>query len=149
MSSYKPKVYLAGGFKSGWQKEVIDQLGQSFYFFDPSEHHLPESSRYTTWDLHHVKVCDILFGYMEKSNPSGYGLTLEIGYARALQKTIILIDERSNSDEVFLRYFEIARESSSVVFDCMNEGIAYLGSFNPVALTSKVISKISYGNGNL
>ena len=148
MSTYKPKVYLAGGFKSGWQKIIMDQLDQSFHFFDPSEHHHPECDKFTTWDLHHVRVCDILFGYMEKSNPSGYGLTLEIGYANALQKSIILVDERSPSDPDFFRYFEIARESSSVVFDCIDDGIEYLHSFNPVAIESKPTNGFGHSNSS-
>lgn len=126
----KPKVYLAGGFRSNWQKKVITNCDNAFIFFNPREHGLEKAvSMYTTWDLHHVKQSDILFGFMEKDNPSGYGLSLEVGYAKALSKTIILIDEKSKNDKTFERYFDIVRESSNIVLDSFEEGIEVLKKF--------------------
>jgi len=121
---------LSGGFHSNWQKKVIDSCIGAFIFFNPREHGLEKSaSMYTTWDLHHIKQSDIIFGYMEQNNPSGYGLSLEIGYANALSKTIILIDEKSKKDKKFERYFGIIRESSNIVLDNFEEGIEVLKSF--------------------
>lgn len=127
----RPKVYLAGGFRSNWQKKVIDACDNAFIFFNPSEHGLEiNPNHYTTWDLFHVKECNILFVYMEKTNPSGYGLSLEIGYAKALGKTIILVDEKSSTNQSFERYFKIVQVSSNVVFCSLNEGIKFLQSFS-------------------
>jgi nucleoside 2-deoxyribosyltransferase len=124
------KVYLAGGFNSGWQDKVREELKNKVIFFDPRFHGLEESaSQYTTWDLFHVKNCDILFAFMEATNPSGYGLSLEVGYAKALGKTIILIDEKSLKEKPFDRYFKIVRESSDSVFDTLNDGIKFLKAF--------------------
>jgi len=78
------------------------------------------------WDLFYVEKCDILFAYMQEDNPSGFGLTLEIGFARALHKPIILVDEKSNNDKTFERYFKIVRESASIVFEDINDGINFL-----------------------
>ncbi len=94
------------------------------------------SKEYTIWDLFHVNHCDILFGYMEESNPSGLGLCLEIGYAKALNKLIILIDEKSISDSIFRKSFSIARESATIIFDSFDDGVSYLkklenGVFKP------------------
>jgi hypothetical protein len=75
---------------------IISQLRDNFLFFNPRENGIIDSDSYTTWDIHFIKNCDILFAYMENSNPSGYGLSFEIG---ALNKTIILIDERSKNDQ--------------------------------------------------
>ena len=36
----QPKVFLSGGFRSNWQKRVIEQLGDDFIFFNPREHGL-------------------------------------------------------------------------------------------------------------
>lgn len=124
------KIYLSGGMNnSNWQQAVIEQLGatdKGYVFYNPREHNLSHSREYTIWDLFYVKNCDIVFAYMQKDNPSGYGLTLEIGYATALGKPIILVDERSDIDEKFKRYFEIVRESSSIVFNNLPDGIKFL-----------------------
>lgn len=122
------KVYLAGGMnESNWQQKVIDQIGKhNFVFYNPREHSLTNSTEYTFWDLFYVKQSDILFAYMQEDNPSGIGLTLEIGYARAMDKSIILVDERSAIDDAFANRFKIVRESSTIVFDNLNDGIEFL-----------------------
>lgn len=122
------RVYLAGGMnESNWQQKVIDNVGKkNFVFYNPREHSLTDSEEYTFWDLFYVKQSDILFAYMQSDNPSGIGLTLEIGYARALDKSIILVDERSKVDEAFANRFQIVRESSTIVFDNLKDGIDFL-----------------------
>ncbi|MBD8083019.1 nucleoside 2-deoxyribosyltransferase domain-containing protein [Chryseobacterium caseinilyticum] len=125
----KPKIYLAGGFKGGWHDDVVKKLGDSFQIFNPQQHNLDEAEKYTYWDLYHVKKCDILFCYMSKDNPSGYGLALEIGYARALNKLIVLVDDRSKDDEQFKRYFSICQASSNVILETLDEAIDYVRTF--------------------
>lgn len=122
------KVYLSGGInQSDWQGKLINEVGTDGYvYFNPREHNLEHSKEYTIWDLYYVKNCDIVFAYMQKENPSGYGLTLEIGLAAALGKPIILIDEKSNHDPAFNKYFKIVRETSSIVFNEFEEGISFL-----------------------
>lgn len=126
------KVYLAGGMnQSDWQKKVTNTVGKKgFVFYNPREHSLTDSKEYTFWDLFYVKQSDILFAYMQKDNPSGIGLTLEVGYARALDKSIILVDEKSKHDKVFAERFKIVRESSTIVFDNLNDGIIFLKKIN-------------------
>jgi len=114
--NYKLKVFLSGGFKSNWQSIVINQLNDSFVFFNPREHGLNEPEFYTTWDIHFIKECDIFFALMESTNPSGYGLAFELGVAFALNKTIILIDEKSKTNDSFAKYFKILYKPSGVVF---------------------------------
>jgi len=126
----KIKIYLAGGMKSGWQDTVINKLKNSCIFFNPQDHGLINANEYKTWDLHFVNQADIIFAYLEKENPSGFGLTLEIGYAKALNKTIILVDERSINDSSFLNYFKIVRESADVVFDDFESGLNFLERFS-------------------
>lgn len=125
----KPKVFLSGGFKSNWQKNVRDAFANDFVFFNPKEHGLVDSVHYTVWDIHFVKECDIFFAYMEDTNPSGYGLAFELGVAYALNKTIILIDERSLKDDQFARYFKIVHKPAGVVFRSLAEGIDFLRTF--------------------
>lgn len=126
--SMETKVYLSGGMnESNWQDKVINAVGREGYiFYNPRLHNLAHSKEYTIWDLFYVKNCDIVFAYMQKENPSGYGLTFEIGYAVALSKPIILVDERSENDTNFKRYFEIVKQSSSINFTKLDEGIKFL-----------------------
>ena len=128
--NFTTKVFLSGGFKSNWQLKVIQELNDRFIFFNPRDHDLEHSEFYTTWDIHFVKECDILFAYMEESNPSGYGLAFELGLAYSLNKTIILIDERSESDFTFAKYFKILYKPSGVVLNNLSDGIAYLRKFS-------------------
>ncbi len=130
MGDYKAKIFLSGGFKSNWQSRVVEELGDRFIFFNPRGHGLEHSDSYTTWDIHFVKECDILFAYMEESNPSGYGLSFELGIAYALNKTIILIDEKSIHDKQFEKYFKILHRPSGVVLSKLSEGVDYLRKFS-------------------
>lgn len=124
------KIYLAGGFKGGWHQYVMEKLGNDFIYFNPQIHQLNEVEKYTSWDLYHVEKCDILLGYMSSDNPSGYGLALEIGFAKAKNKLIVLVDERSKKDKSFKRYFSICHESSNITFETLDEAINYLKSFS-------------------
>lgn len=90
-SSGKKIVYLAGGFRSGWQAKVKSKL-PSYIFLDPSQHNIEDPAEYTRWDLNAIRQSDIVIGYMESTNPGGYSLALEIGFARALGKTVLLVD---------------------------------------------------------
>ena len=124
------KVYLAGTLNTSWQSKIIDRLKDKFIFYNPQDHNLGESHMYTVWDLHFLQKSDIVFAYLNKENPSGYGLTLEIGFAKALNKTIILVDEKSLNDSSFEKNFRIVRESSSIVFDSLETGLEYLLKFS-------------------
>lgn len=131
MEKSKIKVYLAGGFRTNWQGKVEAACSDFLLLFNPRDHGLEKDSKqYTAWDLFYVKNCDIFFAYMEATNPSGLGLCLELGYAKALGKTTVLVDEKSSQDESFAKYFKIARESSDVVFDRLEDGIKFLLTFH-------------------
>lgn len=130
MEDIKPKVYLAGGLKTNWQKQVIKKGKGKFRFFNPKQHLLDEGKEYTSWDLHHVRKCDIFFAYMEETNPSGIGLSLEIGLAIGLGKTVILVDEKSKTDVIFAKQFRIIRESVTITFENLKDGITMLLSFS-------------------
>jgi len=106
-----PKVYLAGGFHSGWQDKVMNEC-PGFEYYDPRTHLLALPEHYKVWDLNHVKQSDIVFAVMDKDNPSGYGMVLEIGYAKGLGKMVIVVDEKSGSNEAFRKYFAIVKETA-------------------------------------
>ncbi len=130
MKKNKLKVFLSGGFKSNWQSKIIEKYNDNFIFFNPREHGLTEPNQYTVWDIHFIKECDVFFAYMEDTNPSGYGLAFELGLAYGLNKTIILIDERSINNQIFNNYFRIVHQPSSIVFDNFEDGVKYLAAFD-------------------
>lgn len=125
----KPKVYLAGGFRSNWQQRIVNQLSDKFIFINPRGHGLEDADLYSAWDIHFIRECDILFGFMEQTNPSGYGLAFEIGLSYGLNKTIILVDERSPSDPVFGNYYKLVQFPCSAVFSNLSDGIKFLDKF--------------------
>lgn len=119
----KPAVYLAGGFKSGWQDTVSRQL-PGFKFLDPSKHGLAQTADYVDWDLKAIRNCDIVLAYMEATNPGGFALALEIGYAKALGKKIVLVE--SHADPVRERYFDMVRQVADANFRRLEDAISYL-----------------------
>jgi hypothetical protein len=123
-----PKVYLAGGFHSGWQDSVIAVV-PSFAYFDPRFHELKDENQYVLWDLEAIRRSDWVFAYLEATNPAGYALALEIGFAKALGKPVVLVDEKSSSDEQTKRYLAMVRASADVVFESLEEGIAFIRKF--------------------
>lgn len=125
----KQAVYLAGGMSSGWQNLIMSKLHGQFTFYNPAEHAIENGEEYTAWDLHYVRCSDIVFAYMEESNPSGIGLSLEVGYARAMGKTVILVDERSAVDPVFAHRFHIVRETATITLNSLEHGLRVLLSF--------------------
>lgn len=95
-----------------------------FTFFDPRTHPaMADEALYTLWDLEAIRQSDLVFACLEATNPSGYGTALEVGYARALGKHIIVVDEL---DEKRKRYLGMVRASANVVFKTLEDGIAFL-----------------------
>ena len=107
--------------RSGWQDRVIAAASAHVYI-DPRQHGLDAPAQYTLWDLEGVRQCDLVFAYLEASNPSGIGLALEIGYAKALGKRIVLVDEQQD------RRFAIVRECVDVVLATLDDGLNLLKS---------------------
>ena len=119
----RSKIYLAGGFKSGWQAIAKRSLA-SFDFLDPSEHQIQDPKAYTEWDLNAVRECDIVLANMEATNPGGYALALEVGFAKALSKKIVLVDQIV--DPTVGRYFEMVRQVADSVFSDLYPAIAHI-----------------------
>lgn len=84
------KIYLAGGFHSNWQDEVMAQAPQHTYF-NPIVHADQRFAyRWTQQEIEGMKGCDLVFAYFELDNPSGRGLAKEIGWATILDKPVII-----------------------------------------------------------
>lgn len=143
-------VYLADGFRSGWQKVVKDAcvtknedvntlpLWDSFPSFDwndPFEKERGEFSEdrewtakeYTSLDLFLIDQSDIVFVYLEKDNP-GLGCIAEAGYAKGKGKYIILVRERPHEIHTD-RYLDFLEEMCDITFNNLEDGITFLKTF--------------------
>ncbi len=128
----KPEsIYLAGGFQSGWQEKVKLAVPQ-FNYFDPRGHGLENKAEYTVWDLEAVRRCNWVFAYLESTNPGGFALALEVGYAKALGKRVIFVDEKSTNDPQTGRYLTMISAASDVVFNKLEDGIEFLKKLGPL-----------------
>jgi hypothetical protein len=130
----RPIMYLAGGFRSGWQRKVCERLGEIYLILDPSAHGILDRCEYTKWDLDAIRKCDVVLAYMESSNPAGYSLTLEVGFAHALGKVIIFVDE---VDPDRTRFFDMVHAIASRVYSSLDDALEALlqpGNFNRPAL---------------
>jgi len=122
------KVYLAGGMHSGWQDRVKTQGPSIVRYLDPCTHGLHQEREYTAWDLLALRSADVVFVYFEADNPSGYGLNLEAGFAHALGKTVVFVDEKTAVDPIAGRRLGMLRSIADVVLDNLGDGIELLHS---------------------
>lgn len=120
------KIYLAGGFRSNWQSEVAVRLSNLYELIDPSAHGIQDPAEYTKWDLDAIRRSDIVLANMEASNPGGYSLALEVGFAKALDKKIYMVDLIETPS--VRRYFEMVRQCSERVFPTLDSALDHLAS---------------------
>ena len=121
-------VYLAGGFQSGWQDTIKKEIPDLNYL-DPRSHGLEDKKSYTSWDLEAIHKSDCVFAYLESTNPGGYALALEIGYAKAKNKHIIFINEKPKTNPETSRYYDMIVETSNSYCETFEEGIKHLKKF--------------------
>jgi nucleoside 2-deoxyribosyltransferase len=120
------KIYLAGGMKTGWQDRVMRVVGHEY--LDPRSHGLKDERDYTAWDLAAISDSDLVLAYMDTSNPSGFGLSLEVGYAAALLTPIWYVCEDTSDRQ---RYFGMVRACAIRRFDSLDAAIDALDDSEP------------------
>lgn len=121
------KVYLAGGMQQNWREEVKKAV-KNIEWLDPTTHYLSSELAYTTWDLNAIAHSDILFAYLEADNASGVGMALEMGYAYALGKKIIFIEQNPLQERT--QYFGMSRIVSDFYTNDLQSGIAVLAEMS-------------------
>jgi len=119
-----PALYLAGGSRSNWQNDVIRGLA-GWNIIDPRTHHLSDERAYTAWDLDGIRRSDWLLAYLEATNPGGYNLALEIGYAKALGKRIVLVNQKGMADPVARRYTGMLHACADADVNSLEEAITF------------------------
>lgn len=142
-----PVVYLAGGMRSNWQDQVKAACQHlPVMFIDPRDHGLRDERAYTAWDLTGVDKSTVVFGYMERDNPSGAGLAVEFGYAaKAGDKHLIYVEEQ---DFPFSRYFGMVRAVSDQQADSLAKGIEHLLRWLP-SQPDRLASPIAFDNDTM
>lgn len=111
--------------RDGWQDKVKPLL-VGHELLDPRSWSDPDPVVYTERDLSAIRRADALLVHMSSGNPSGFGLSIELGYAYGLGKRIVFCDEigadwRSNyfgmhrvmADQVFTNLADAARAVST------------------------------------
>jgi len=122
MISKVPLIYLAGGMKSGWQ-DVVKKALPGISFIDPRDHPFTTEAEYTSWDLSMLDKSDIVFAFLEKSNPGGQGLCVEVGFACKKGIPVVFVEEPGRPDH---RYLGMVRAISSYNSDSLEKGIEHL-----------------------
>jgi Nucleoside 2-deoxyribosyltransferase like len=120
----KSTIYLAGGMKSQWQDRVIAALAHEFAFKDPRSHGLSDEKAYTEWDLSGIRDSQFVLAYMDTDNPSGFGLSLEVGYAKGIGTcSILYVCEDTGARQ---KYFGMVRSCADFVFASLDDAINFL-----------------------
>lgn len=114
------RVYLAGGMSDGWQAQMADP---AITFLDPRTWQDDDPAVYTRRDLEAIRSADAVLAYMDSANPSGYGMSLEVGFAHALGIPVVFVDAMQSDWRG--RYFGMVR-SVSTVARSTGEAVLYL-----------------------
>lgn len=123
-------IYLAGGQKSTWQDAFINSECEVDWV-DPRTHGLIHEKDYTAWDLAGIRRSQHLIAYLDEANPSGFGMSLEIGFAHALGIPVWYVCEERTGRQ---RYFGMVRAVSERLFDSLADAvIAAEGMWAPPA----------------
>ncbi|MCF7795950.1 hypothetical protein K9M42_02555, partial [Patescibacteria group bacterium] len=100
----KEIVYIASGFHGTWKKKI--KKLKNIEVIDPEDKKDLSIPEICTWDLHGVKKSDIVFVYVNSTNPGGQGLCVKAGYGKALNKTVILVLEKAHPKYRYFRFLE-------------------------------------------
>jgi len=119
------KVYLAGGMRGEDWRADFRRLTK-FYLLDPHDCSSKDPAVYTEYDLRCVRAADVVVAFLEPDNPSGIGLALEVGYAKALGKRVVFIDGRPED-----KRFDIMRHASDAVVTTVWDAICSVPQQHP------------------
>lgn len=128
------KVYLAGGYKTNWQEKFKELTNGKFEIYNPREKEFNNNERvvmdlteYGAWDLHHIRMSDVVFVYLEKTNPSCIGAVIEARYAKGLGKTVVTVLEKEH-EFIEDRYLEFIKKVSDITYDNFKDGVEFVKS---------------------
>lgn len=122
------KIYLSGGSRGDWQDDLIRAITTNgVEFIDPRDWADEQDPQvYTAKDLAGVEAADLVIAFLDDGNPSGIGMALEVGYAKALGKSIVSFIAPSNPKA---RYFDIVKAASTTSFTDYKKFVLLLRNF--------------------
>lgn len=94
-------IYLSGGMRSNWQNKMPNISGVNY--FDPRIHSQQNISAnyFVNEDINGVKNSDLVFCYIEESNPMPLGAAWECAVATENKIPIITVWEKVYIDPFF------------------------------------------------
>lgn len=137
------RVYLAGGFRTDWQETVkMECQGlEAVQFLDPKEKErgaespkiFQQPNVYTNWDLLAIEQSDVVFAYVENTNPA-VGVIAEIGFATGRRIPVIFVKDPEDTSSYFKdKYFDFVRNMPQVMsFNNLSDGIDCLNSIHQI-----------------
>lgn len=106
------KIYLAGGLRSTpLREQLLAEFREANEVVDPADCPVSDEGGYTAWELEQIRSADCVVAFMENDNPSGYGLSFEVGFAHALGKPVYFYDRLTDNRS---RFFGMVRSVSEV-----------------------------------
>lgn len=114
-------VYLSGGTHTDWRERVKKECPGHIYL-DPTQHGLEDPKDYAPWCLAGIEKADIVFAYLEATNPRGFNTCFELGVAHASGCGVIVVDEKFHDDA---RMLSLLR-ATVPVFRTLEEAISML-----------------------
>jgi len=104
------RVYLAGGLQTNWQEEAIRLFRDKDPEIDILDPRSLKSRNLTIEEIADIERdwifnTDIVLAFLEKDNPLPIGLSAELGFAHALGKGTLLVDEYNNKKSKWLAHF--------------------------------------------
>lgn len=123
------KIYLAGGMQDGWQDAVaVAQLaiGKPIELLDPRTINagIDDPRIYTEHDLAAIRGADAVLAYMDSANPSGFGMSVEVGYAYGIGKPVAFVD--CIGGDWRSRYFGMHRTMANATFADVASALAHI-----------------------
>lgn len=118
----KSKIYLAGGWGK-FRNTVINDTDA--IWLNPEN--MTIKNNWFELEVNAVKECDGMIAWFEKGNPSGFGMTFEMGIAFALNIPYLLIVE----DEEMLKYkFSMQSAGSYKTFKNWEDTLNFINKTN-------------------
>ena len=111
----KPKIYLAGGF--GKFRDVIMNETDADWL---NPENMTNEVNWFELETDAIRECDGIIAWFEKGNPSGFGMTFEMGMAFALNKPYLLILEEPNMSRKFSMQSKGAEKTFESWEDCLD-----------------------------
>lgn len=118
----KPKIYLAGGW--GKFRDIVIRDTNADW---QNPETMTNRENWFELETDAIKNCDGMIAWFEKGNPSGFGMTYEMGMAFSLNIPYILICE----DEEMLKYkFSMQSLGSERTFSSWEDALVYINNTN-------------------